>query len=265
MRIEIENTSSPGASFTNNTNDVLLKINDWINEHKTDILPFKEFRMILQRDKGINDNNSRNIYPLLKHCELIQYENRGDLTVSEFFTKRGKAYVTALEAKRILNNNAEYTDEQKRVAAQKFDAIISEIIRGSFSNLLKIDQLNYIAPLKEFMAFLLEYKKIDKTEFAYYLFERKNQSVEETLKSITQNIADYREGKLQFEINVSVRNDIALREKTNAQKRNEGLSFLTSFTYFSSLLQQADIVFKENGYFVLKDERYDELVKLLEV
>ena len=187
-----------------------------------------------------------------------------------------------------MNNNAEYTDEQKRVATQKFDAIISEIIRGSFSNLLKNDQLNYIAPLKEFMTFLLEYKKIDKTEFAYYLFERKNQSVEETLKSITQNIADYREGKLQFEFmeqkelfeqekesflktkeihdqNVSVRNDIALREKTNAQKRNEGLSFLTSFTYFSSLLQQADIVFKENGYFVLKDERYDELVKLLEV
>ncbi len=264
MRIEIENTSSPGASFTPNTNDVLLKINDWINDHNTDVLPFKEFRMILQRDKGINDNNSRNIYPLLKNCGLIQYENRGDLAVSKFFTKTGKAYVTALDAKRLVNNDTEYTDEQKRSATQKLDTIVSEIIRSSFSKLLKNDELNYIAPLKELMAFVLEYKKIDKTEFAYYLFMRKSLSPEDALKNSKQNIDDYREGTLKFEISVSVRNDIALREKTNAEKRNEGLSFLTSFAYFSSLLLQADFVFKENGYFVLKDERHDELKELLE-
>ena len=99
MKIEIENTSSPGASFTDNTNDVLLKINDWIKNHISEVLPFKEFRMILQQEKGINDNNSRNIYPLLKNSGLIKYENRGNLTVSEFFTNTGSAYIAALETK----------------------------------------------------------------------------------------------------------------------------------------------------------------------
>ena len=68
MIIEIENTSSPGASFTSNTNSVLLKTYEWICEHKGISIPFKEFRMRLQSEKGINDNNNRNIYPLLKNA-----------------------------------------------------------------------------------------------------------------------------------------------------------------------------------------------------
>jgi hypothetical protein len=48
MRIEIENTSSPGASFTENTNNVLLKTNDWIKEHNNYVLPFREFRKKLR-------------------------------------------------------------------------------------------------------------------------------------------------------------------------------------------------------------------------
>ena len=64
---------------------------------------------------------------------------------------------------------------------------------------------------------------------------------------------------------ISVRNDIELRQKTKSDKRKEGLSFLTSYTYFSSLLQQAGLVFKQNGYFVLKEEYRSDIEKLLEV
>lgn len=265
MRIDIENTSSPGASFTDNTNDVLLKISDWIAEHESAILPFKEFRMTLQREKGINDNNSRNIYPLLKNGGLIQYENRGELAVKNFFTKTGRAYVTALDTKRLIKNSDQYSSEQKRNALSKFDIIISEIIRSSISKLLKNEDLNYVEPLKWFIAYLLRYKKINKTEFAYFLFEKKTNSVKQALENAEQNILDYRDGTLDFDVNISVRNDIDLREKTQSDKRKEGLSFLTSYTYFSSLLQQADIVVKKEGYFVLKEERRSELEKILEV
>lgn len=265
MLIEIENTSSPGASFTDNTNDVLLKINDWIKQNEDLVLPFKEFRITLQREKGINDNNSRNIYPLLKNGGLIQYENRGSLATKNFFTKTGQAYVAALDTKQILSKSEQYTDEQKRIASQKLDAIVSEIIRGALSKILKNKELNYVNPFREFMAFILNYNKINKTEFAYYLYERKYSDVAATLKSIEQNVLDYRAGNLEFDINVNVRNDINLRERTNSDKRKEGLSFLTSYTYFSSLLLQADIVTKKDGYFVLKEERRTELIKLLEV
>ena len=137
MRIDIENTSSPGASFTDNTNDVLLKISDWIAEHESAILPFKEFRMTLQREKGINDNNSRNIYPLLKNGGLIQYENRGELAVKNFFTKTGRAYVTALDTKRLIKNSDQYSSEQNRNALSKFDIIVSEIIISNLLNALR--------------------------------------------------------------------------------------------------------------------------------
>jgi hypothetical protein len=265
MRIDIENTSSPGASFTDNTNDVLLKISDWIAEHESAILPFKEFRMTLQREKGINDNNSRNIYPLLKNGELIRYENRGELAVKNFFTKTGRAYVTALDTKRLIENSDQYSSEQKRDASRKIDTIISEIIRGALSNLLGNEELNYVEPLKWFISYLLRYGKINKTEFAYFLFEKKTKSVEEALDEVEQNILDYRNGTLDFDVNISVRNDIELREKTQSDKRKEGLSFLTSYTYFSSLLQQADIIFKKDGYFILNEKRRNEVEKILEV
>ncbi len=264
MRIEIENTSSPGASFTDNTNNVLLKTNDWINEHSQEVLSFRDFRKILEKEKNVNDNNSRNIFPLLRNCGMIHYENRGNLAVNTFFTNNGKAYIKALETKLLVNADENFTDIQKRNATQKIDIIISELIRGALSELLKNKELNYAQPLKDFIRFLLEYKKINKAEFAYLLFARKTLPIEKALMESKQNINDYRDGRLQFEIFVSVHNDIELREKTNTDMRKEGLSYLTSFGYFSSLLLQAGFVFKKDGYFVLKDEMINNLEKLLE-
>lgn len=265
MRIEIENTSSPGTSFTENTNEVLLKTSDWIQSHAESVLPFKEFRMTLQREKGINDNNLRNIYPLLKNSGLIQYENRGSLAVKHFFTKTGQAYVTALDTKRLLRADGPFSDAQKQKATQKLDRIIAEIIRDALAKLFSNQELNYIEPFKGFISYLLTYEKINKVEFAYFLFERKSASIADALKNMQPNVAAYRAGTLTFDVNVSVLNDIKLREKTNSDKRKEGLSFLTSYTYFSSLLLQANLIVKQDGYFVLNPECRDELEKLLEV
>lgn len=265
MRIEIENTSSPGASFTENTNNVLLKINDWIKEHNNYVLPFREFRKKLQQEKGINDNNARNIYPLLKNCGLIQYEIHEDLLVNDFFTKTGQAYVTALETKRLLITDDNYTEEKKRIASQKIDTIISEIIKSSLALLFKNKELNYVEPLKDFASFLLTYKKINKTEFAYLVFLKKNNTSVDAIKSAQQVIKDYRSGKLLIDVDVIVRNDVKIREKTKTDHRKEDLSFLTSYTYFSSLLQQAGFIKKDDGYIVLKEETRDDLKRLLEV
>lgn len=264
MKIEIENTSSPGASFTDNTNDVLLKINDWIKSHQDDILSFREFRKILQQEKGINDNNARNIYPLLKNCGLIQYETRGDLRVCDFFTNTGLAYVTALDTKQLLIDNKDYSSQQKLVASKKIDKIISEIVRNSLMKLLSNKDLNYVEALKDFILFILSYGKINKTEFAYYLYERKKYCANEAIEMARSNIIDYRKGVLVFDVEVNVRNDVELREKTQKNRRKEGLSFLTSYTYFSSLLLQADFVEKSEGYIVLKQDTKKDLEKLLE-
>ena len=126
MVIEIENTSSPGASFTKNTNSVLLKTYEWICEHRGLSLPFREFRMRLQSEKGVNDNNNRNIYPLLKNGGLANYEKGSDLKVDSFYTNTGLAYVKTLESVEVIEVE-DYTKEQKEKAtAPEFRAMAAQ-------------------------------------------------------------------------------------------------------------------------------------------
>ena len=44
MKIVVQNPSSPGAMFSNNTNEVLKRIFDWIIENNYPVLPFKKMR-----------------------------------------------------------------------------------------------------------------------------------------------------------------------------------------------------------------------------
>ena len=69
--------------------------------------------------------------------------------------------------------------------------------------------------------------------------------------------------EIDIEVEVSVRNDLELREKTNTSKRNEGLGFLTSYNYFTGLLNQADLIEKEKDYYILLDSKKEKLKKLL--
>ncbi len=250
MKIGIQNTSSPGASFTDNTNGVLLKTYEWITEHSGVTMPFRDFRMSLQRDKGVNDNNNRNIYPLLKNGGLVNYEKGGYLKVDNFFTNTGLAYVKALQAKSLLSNQG-YTRQQIAEAERKFDIILSEIVCKALQRIVKQPDVNYVEPFQDLIRFLVRYGRISKLEYAYLLYVRKDQDIESALDSISDQIAAHRANRLDFEVEVEVRNDIELREMTNNKKRKEGLSFLTSYGYFIGLLQQAGLVIKDDKYHVV--------------
>lgn len=264
MKITIENTSSPGASFTDNTNDVLLKTYQWIQEHPDKSCSYHDFRKAIERDKKINDNNNRNIHPLLKNCGLVSYETRGNITVNKFFTKSGLAYVKVLETINMVENNNDYTLDQKKTAKKKLECILQELVYSSLTVLFKKTDLNYLDPLKEFLAFALYFGKIDKAEFAYYLSEKKEGLDVSNLSNLKSTIDSYRNGVLQFEVDVSVRNDIDLRESSKKDRRKEGLSYLTSFTYFSSLLLQSGILKKDKDYFVINETMREKAKSLLE-
>ena len=153
MEILIENTSSPGASFTPNTNAVLLKTYQWICEHQGISLPFKEFRMRLQADKKVNDNNNRNIYPLLKNGNLVNYEKGGEVQVDYFFTNTGLAYVKTLETIDMIENE-NYSRHQVEGALERFELIKQEIITNALYQVMEHKDVNYIEPLKEMICFI---------------------------------------------------------------------------------------------------------------
>lgn len=259
MEILIENTSSPGASFTPNTNAVLLKTYQWICEHQGISLPFKEFRMRLQADKKVNDNNNRNIYPLLKNGNLVNYEKGGEIQVDYFFTNTGLAYVKTLETIDMIENE-NYSRHQVEGALERFELIKQEIITNALYQVMEHKDVNYVEPFQEMICFILKFNAISKLEYAIYLYMRKMEKTDEELNDV---ICGYRVGDIDIEVKVNVRNDLELREKTKSDKRKEGLSYLTSYGYFTSLLLQAGLIVKrDKNYFNIVEEKRQILEKL---
>ena len=254
MIIEIENTSSPGASFTSNTNSVLLKTYEWICEHKGISIPFKEFRMKLESEKGINDNNNRNIYPLLKNGGLVNYEKGGDIQVDYFYTNTGMAYVKTLETMSLIETEG-FTKQQVAESVKRFEMIQQEIIFGALKKIINQPDLNYVEPFQDLIKFLLNFGKVSKIEFAYLLYVKQQYEIGEALNAMHPKVDMYRCGDLEIEVHVKVRNDIDLREKTKTDKRKEGLSFLTSYGYFTSLLLQAGLIKKSDKYYEVIEEK----------
>ena len=257
MIIEIENTSSPGASFTNNTNEVLLKTYEWILNNKGITLSFKEFRQRLQNEKNINDNNNRNIYPLLKNGGLVSYEKLSDIKVDNFFTNTGKAYVKTLESIKLIEKE-DYSPQQKEDAIRKFETIKQEIIFDALKKIISQPDINYVEPMKDLIQFLISFDKISKVEYAYLIFSKnKIGNILLTLNDIKNEINMIRDGSLDIDVNVKVRNDLDIRKKTNSDNRKEGLSYLTSYTYLTNLLSQAGLLTKSDNYFyVISDKKH---------
>lgn len=222
----------------------------------------KEFRSKLQEEKRINDNNNRNIYPLLRNAGFAAYEQRNEaFPVNTFFTNLGLSYVKVLETKMLIESS---DNPHKALAIQEVDKILDQILYDGLKNILLNSDANYKDSIKDIIAYILRYEKINKTEYAYLLYERMRVPISEALKKMQDNITKYRRKQLQMEIKVQVRNDISLRERTKNETRDETLSFLTSFAYFTSLLQQAHLITKESeGYWIFCNNKRDELASLL--
>ena len=262
MNIVIENCSSPGASFTANTNDVLYSCYEWVSENKGVIKPFIDFRKDVSKAKGFNDNNARNIYPLLKKAGFVKYEAGGQLYYDDFFTNIGLAYAKALETEKLIRNS-DYSDTKKEESLKKLNEVKTSLICKGLLNLFS-SECNYKEDMQSMLEFLLQYNKISKVEFAYLLFAKKNSST--YISDVSETIAKYREQEIDILVSVDVRNDIDVREKTGNSRRKEGLSFLTAYTYFVALLEQAGLIYKENSkYMHINQSAKGKIQELLEV
>lgn len=261
MYIKIENCSSPGASFTEKTNSIILECYNWIQEHPNCKKSFKEFRVALKKEKGINDNNSRNIYPFLKNCGFITYNRNEIIEYEKFFTNTGSAYIKILQCIELIKNEELDTDEKKK-AYENFISIKEEIIMEGLKNLLKASDSNYKEEYVACIKFLLKFGKINKKEFAYLLYE-KNKNKNFYLDNMEENILSYRNEKIDFEVGISIRNDTSSKEK-KGERKVENISFLTAYSYILGLLNQCGMVKKSNNkYFIFKENKRDLVEKLL--
>lgn len=255
MLLEITNPSSPGASFTKNTNEVLLKTYRYIKDNINLILSFNELRKVLANELGINDNNNRNIYPLLKNMGFVKYDNKSKFTIKKFFVDKGLAYVKTLDLLAELSNI-----DIDKVIMEKIDkeikVLLSKIIHLGLVELISKPELNYYTPFVDIIKYLTYYGKISKEEYALLVSQKITKSDSFRLEQINQLVTDYRGNKIDFDIRVKVRNDLDIRKSSNKKHREEGLPYLTSYGYFISLLKQAGIVVDDDkGYSRLLDNQ----------
>ena len=260
MQIIINNCSSPGASFTDNTNKVILSCYEWVVEHRGDVKPFIEFRREVSQAKGFNDNNARNIYPLLQNVGFVSYGKGADLAYDTFFSSTGKAYAKTVETERLILNG-DYEPEKKNQAISKMYQIRKALVYQGLGLLLNQDS-NYKKEMRACLGFLLEFRKINKTEFAYLLYAIAQSFDFGTMK---KDLDAYRNHELSIDVTVSVRNDIELRERTGNKQRTEGLSFLTAYSYFCGLFEQAGLIVKlDSDYYTVANGAAEKIKKLLE-
>lgn len=263
MEIMIENCSSPGAHFSKNTNEVLLKIYEWIIKNNKPELSFIEFRRRLEQEAKINDNNARNIYPLLKNGGLVEYQAGGALDSGTFFTKRGLAYLKALETKDMIMQS-DYTIKQKEEASVQVDEIMGSIVCDSLEELLKNKVLNYSDSLRWYLLFLSKYGKINKQEFALMVCTM-NQEVDDWQAKIGPTIELYRKKEVDINVKVRVRNDQKIQRSTGEKTRIEDISYFTAYSFYSGLINQAGLTRKVKDYFFMVEDNSEKIEYLLEV
>lgn len=265
MEIIIENCSSPGAHFSKNTNMVLMKIYNWIRENKEPNLPFIDFRRRLEKEAGINDNNARNIYPLLKNGGLVEYYPGSNLDSGHFFTNRGLAYLKALETRDMILQS-DYSKRQKEEATVQVDEIMSTIVCQSLENLLANKELNYCESLHWYLQFLGKFRKINKQEFALMVHTMNNEELCEVWEdNIGKVIEQYRNQEAEINVGVRVRNDNKIQAATGEKTRIEDISYFTAYSFYSSLVDQAGLTRKINDYHCVNEECSEKLDYLLEV
>ena len=240
----------------------MLTTYKWSKENNFPNLPFKEMRMILQEKYGINDNNARNIYPLLKNCQFIDYNKGETLETKKFFTKTGLAYVKALEMITLIEAS-EYAPKQKQLAIDKTNSILYSLIYEGISIWMKTPKVNYNEALRDCISFLVKFKKIDRKEFALLLFERAK--TPDFLVTLEPSINAYRTGTEDIEVVVKVRDDSKGVGGSALAKRAENISYLTSYNYFTNLLQQAGLLTKIENYYCVVEKNIELLQNLTEV
>lgn len=257
MEITIENCPSPGAQFSENTNKVLKLIYHWILDNDFPELEFIEFRRKLA-GIGINDNNARNIYPLMKNSGFIDYSSRGILDTSKFFTPKGNAYILILETLLLIEESGNQNDKSKS-AIILFRKILEELIYDGVEKIINNNKINYKEGLRWFLMFLLEYEKINKNEFAYMVYQMKHDSSDWVVAS-KSIIERYRDGLIDINVNVEVHNDNNIKEKTGVETRLEGIGFFTAYNYYYPLVIHSGIADKNGEYCYLKDRKKLELL-----
>ena len=255
MDITTINYASPGASFTERTNNYILAFYNVAHKYSNKEWLFSEYRTCVTNESGLDMSNARNIFPLLRNYGFIKYEKNSLIKSDEFFTNTGNAYIEVIRSLAKCNE----TDSESLKIRQQLQNIKKEMLYNGLWKSLQSDETTYKIGLLYILKFLRKFKSIDKTECAYLFLATLNDN-KNYLNAIEENIYLYRDNKL--DINVKAR----VKDKS---KRGEdvykytGIQSFTAFGYLINLICEAGLVVKNKNRYIVIEAAYDKLIDLI--
>jgi uncharacterized protein YcgL (UPF0745 family) len=242
--IIIHDVGNAGVSFTNTTNTNIIKIAEWLEEHKDETMTYAMLQEKLEIDCGISSSNTRMYSPFLLKNGFAKYDS-GVLNLNEFFTNIGKSYVEILKMLELTKNNE-----------LSMESIILEDIKSSICVMGMINRKDVDAGefYLDWIKFCNVYKSINMDEF-YMMVDSKEK--ENFIEAIKEDVENYRKDNLKVDIKMKKRNRITGADEIVQINNN-------IFSYTRVFLEQCNLIEKVNDRYILNEKKrtiIDYLVK----
>lgn len=239
MEIKLNSISNPGISFTDDVNQKIILLYNYINKNREKKISYSDFQAELINEKIFSGSYIRSFIPFLRNFGVVNdYSN---IDFNTFFTRNGKIYV---------NNIIDYYKlkdfEDENIIIKKVKNIKEDLI-CLFLDYLCDHKNKYYEKYLDILFFIEKYNKICKKEFYIYEYCKENNLESDEL------ISAYRQNLENFEI--------IFYGKNNNEIGNN------AFNYFIALLSedQCNYVLKmDQNYYKLNENRkelVDSIIK----
>ena len=254
MKITIKNPSSAGSSFTTQTCTVIYQCYKFIQQVTVPMDRFIDFRTEFAKTTETNDNNNRNIFPLLKYAGFIKYDE--NIIYDAFFTNLGLGFIKVMHLQNYIADNI--NDELlKRKIEEKLNLIKQNLIGTGLRNILNCNECRYRRELLATIKFLYKYRTIKIEEFAY-LIHSLNEDEINFLENMESKLNEYRQGDLVIEVAIDIRSADGSRSEVD-------ISRLTAYGYYIALLNQAGVILKNaDNNLEMDDDKIEFVNSLIE-
>ena len=229
MVINVKSISNPGISFTDDVNEKLILLYQYVEENKGRQVTYSEFQTELIENKIFINSYIRSFIPFIRNFGIINEYSSVDY--NNFFTSTGKLYIENL----IDCASVKVISEEE----------ISNYFKRTKENILCLcldylceNKISYFEKYLDILYYVKKYNKICKNEFYIYEYCKVNKiKCDELIKM-------YRENPNSIEIRIVGRH--------NKDVENN------AFNYFIALLseEQCNYVCKiDQMYYKINSER----------
>lgn len=235
QRIVLKPINNPGISFTKETNNKLLGLNEILNNDKDKVMSYAQFQELLINEGIFSGSYIRSFIPFLFNLGMIN--EYSTISFNSFFTDLGEAYVSSLKLIEDSNENEDAIQMKQNILLFSLEY-------------MKYSECKYYSNYIDILKFVKKFNTINREEFFI------NEYCIQNNISNDQMIDEYRKNNTNYDIYILNGDGEEMTYRNN-----------NSFNYFIAYLgdDQTKLVCKQdqNNYVINNNklEIINELIK----